>query len=351
MTSLSNLFNNLFNKIPGRGYLFLAILIFAAANSVVRKLTDIGAQHLIDGRNPISFCNTLFVGNLCALIVLIALYGKQWTPRTLKQLSAIDWLALMGVAILSGALAPSLTFMALDLTMVNNVVLIGRIEPPLILALSVWLLGDRVNRWVVAGAVVSFIGVVLTIVWQSPSEEMVSMGTSVEIGKGEIYAALGAIALACSTIISKIKLRQIPLGIFTIFRTAIGAFLFFVITVKLLGADHFIDAFSPFVWQWMLIYGAAIVVGGQLCWFQGLKTTGASEVSLASSFSPIAGILAAYFILGETPTTAQYIGGSVIVVGIILNQIGVRQKQKATALPPPTSPAKELEMETGFKGI
>ncbi|NER87952.1 DMT family transporter [Moorena sp. SIO3A2] len=164
------------NRIPGRGYLLIAILIFAAANSVIRKLTDLGADNLIDGRNPISFCNVLFVGNLCALLALIAIYGRQWNFRALRQLSGTDWLGLLGVAVLSGALAPSLIFIALERTAVNNVVLIGRIEPPLALALSVLLLKERVNRWVIAGAIISFIGVILTIVLQPPQENMINMG-------------------------------------------------------------------------------------------------------------------------------------------------------------------------------
>lgn len=338
------------SQIPGRAYLLLAVIIFGAANAVVRRLTEIGAQNLILNRNPISFCNVLFIGNLCALLALMVIYGKQWTTQSLKQLSWTDWLGMTGVALLAGALAPALTFMALDLTMVNNVVLIGRIEPPLILALSVLVLGERVNRWVVAGAVISFIGVVLTIVLQSPVENMEMMG-GFQVGRGELMAAAGAISLAVSTIISKVKLRQIPLGIFVIYRTALGTTIFFITALVLFGPIHFIDAFSPLLWQWMLIYGAVIVVGGQLCWLTGLKTTGASDVSLASSFSPIAGILAAYLILGEAPTMAQYIGGSVIICGIVLNQIGVSRKATLAVALPPASSAKEKDMEVGFKGI
>src|SRR5919202_4402254 len=166
--------SNFFSQIPGRAYLMLAIIIFAASSSVVRKLTEIGAQHLIDGRNPISFCNILFAGNICALCLLIFIYRKQWNAQNLKHLSRTDWLGLSGVAILEGALAPALIFTALSLTMVNNVVLIGRVEPPLTLALSILLLRERVNRWVVIGAVASFIGVVLTILLQPPGENMVN---------------------------------------------------------------------------------------------------------------------------------------------------------------------------------
>lgn len=341
---------NVFNRIPGRAYLLIAIVIFASANAVIRMLTNLGDQNLIDGRNPISFCNVLFVGNLCALIALILIYGKQWNVESLKRLSTTDWLGLTGVAILSGALAPALTFMALDLTMVNNVVLIGRIEPPLILALSILLLGEQVNKWVVAGAVVSFIGVSLTVLLQTPATEMLNMG-GFQIGKGELFAAGGAVALALSTIISKVKLRQIPLAIFSIYRMAMATLVFFVVVLMLFEPNHFMDVFSPFLWRWMLIYGMVIVVGGQLCWFRGLKTTGAGDVSLASSFSPIAGILAAYFILGEAPTMAQYIGGAVIIGGIVLNQIGMFRKMPQTVTPPPGNSEKEADMEVGFKGV
>ena len=59
----------LFERIPGRVYLLTAIIIFAAGSPVTRKLIEIGANNLVDGRNPISFCNVLFVGNLCALLL------------------------------------------------------------------------------------------------------------------------------------------------------------------------------------------------------------------------------------------------------------------------------------------
>jgi drug/metabolite transporter (DMT)-like permease len=342
--------SSLTSRIPGRAYLLLAVIIFAAANSITRQLTQLGARNLIDGRNPISFCNVLFVGNLCAFIALMLIYHRQWNTHSLKQLSWTDWLGLSGVAILSGALAPALTFMALDLTMVNNVVLIGRIESPLVLALSVLLLREKVNRWVVAGALVSFAGVALTILLQAPEENRVEMG-GFQVGTGEWMAAVGAVCLGVSTIISKVKLRQIPLGIFIVFRTALGSVVFFVAALKFYGAFHFKDAFSPLLWQWMLLYGAVIVVGGQLCWFTGLKKSGASDVSLVGSLSPIAGILAAYLILGEAPNMAQYIGGSIILCGIALNQIGVFRRSAETPVAPQLSSAKEMDTEVGFKGV
>jgi drug/metabolite transporter (DMT)-like permease len=332
--------------IPGRAYLLTAVVIFAAASSVTRKLTDIGAQNLIDGRNPISFCNVLFVGNLVALIALTAVYWQDLRPQRWAKITTKTWLTLGLIAILSGALAPALFFTALDLTSVNNVVLLGRIEPPLTLALSVLLLGERVNRWVVAGAGVSFVGVVLTILLQGANGDTVTtMGQP--IGQGELLALAGAGAAAIATVISKGSLTQVPLGLFNIVRTALGTAVFFVTVLMLFEPSHFQDAFAPFVWQWMVGYGLIIVVGGQLAWFQGLKTSPAAEVTLASSFNPIAGILAAFLILGEVPNGAQYIGGAIILLGIALNQWGVLGRPS----PKPLSSPQETENSMGFRGI
>ena len=68
----------------GRIYLWIAILIFAAAASVVARLVEIGEANLIDGRNPISFCNLLFAGNLVAALTLLALYHREWRPARLR---------------------------------------------------------------------------------------------------------------------------------------------------------------------------------------------------------------------------------------------------------------------------
>lgn len=338
------------NRIPGRNYLFMAIVIFAASNSVIRKLTELGAQNPIDGRNPISFCNVLLVGNLCALLVFSVLYRRQCTVQNLRAIPGKTWWGLIGISFLSGAFAPALTFLALELTSVNSVVLIGRIEPPLILAMSILILGDRVNFWVLAGSLVSFIGVGLTIVLPEPTADMMPMG-GIALGLGEFLAAGGAIAFAVSTILSKVTLKQIPLGLFSIIRTAVGTLIFSIVVLMLYTPTHFMDVLSPFLWQWTIVYSAVIVVGGQLCWFNGLKTAGAADVSLASSFSPIAGIVAAYLILSESPTRAQYIGGGIILIGIVLNQIGIFRQPDRPTPQPPVSPAKEIDLEVGFKGI
>ncbi len=341
--------SNFFSRVSRQVYLWSAVIIFATASSITRKLTEIGSQNLIDGRNPISFCNVLFVGNLSALLVLIAIHRRQLTLRSFLQFSFKDWSSMAAVALLAGALAPGLIFDALSRTMVNNVILVGRLEPPLTLALAIWLLKERTNGWEILGASISFIGVVVTVALQSQGESTAPAGFST-IGLGEILTVIAAIALAVSSIISKVRLNSIPVGIFTMVRTALGTVIFFFAALYFYGSHHFMDAFSPFLWKWMLVYGAIIVVVGQSFWLSGLKSSSATEASLASAFNPIAAFLAAYLILGEAPTLAQYIGGCIVLCGIALGQIGVWRKYIREKADRERHPRK-MEAGIGFKGI
>ncbi|BAY82414.1 hypothetical protein NIES267_18940 [Calothrix parasitica NIES-267] len=340
---------NFFKRLPASLFLWIAVIIFGAANAITKRLTEIGAENLMDGRNPISFCNVLFVGNVCAALVLFLIYGRQLHPSNWKHLSQKDWLSLVGVSILSGALAPALIFEALARTQATNVVLISRLEPPLVLALSFFILGERVNFLQVVGAVVSFLGICTIVILQTLLENMMSTEGFLAIGLGEILTAIGAVGLAIATILSKKSLDNISPGFYSLFRTVLGAIIFFIAAMLLYGPNHFSDIFSPLLWQWMLLYGAIIVALGQSLWFIGLEGSPSSKISLAGSFIPISGIAAAFFVLGEVPTLAQYIGGSIVILGIFISQIGIRKENQRLANREKLT--KQMDNEVGFKGI
>lgn len=348
MANNSNKPTNFIKRLPASVFLWIAVIIFGAANAITKRLTEIGAENFMDGRNPISFCNVLFVGNVCAALVLFLIYGKQ-LPRYWKHLSKKDWLSLIGVSILSGALAPALIFEALARTEATNVVLISRLEPPLVLALSFLFLGERVNLLQVIGAVVSFIGICTIVLLQTLFENMMTAEGFLAIGLGELFTAIGAVSLAIATILSKKSLDKITPGFYSLFRTVLGGIIFFFIALLIYGENHFMDVLSPFLWQWMLLYGAVIVALGQSFWFIGLEGSPSSKISLAGSFIPISGIVAAYLVLEEVPSIAQYIGGGIVILGIIISQIGIRKENKRLANR--SQSIKSMDNEVGFKGI
>ena len=79
-----------------------------------------------------------------------------------------------------------------------------------------------------------------------------------------------------------------------------------------------------------------------------LKLSNASEISLATAFNPLAGVFAAYLILGDVPTLGQYIGGAVILVGIVFNQVGVQRLKRRISQ---TAPKIDTCESVAFKGV
>ena len=336
---------NLAREHFGTALVWVAILVFAASNSVVGLLYDLGAANPVEGRNAISFCNVLFVGNLCAMAALLAIYRKDWTRASLRRLSRRDWVGLVVLSVLSAALAPAFGFLALEKTEIINVVLIGRIEPLLYLLLAMVFLGETAGRWNIAAAVIAVIGAAVVLFLER-------MGDFSQVGEGELYAVAAAVVYAIAAAISKYSLKDVPIGVFTVFRTGFGAVVFFIAASYLFGFGHFQDAFSPLLWQWMVVYGAIIVVAGQVLWFSGLKRTNASTVTLASAFNPIAGVIFAVILLGEQPSTPVLIGVAIIAFGIAVGLYGsFRQRRQAQEEVAAERNAVVLEGEVNFKGV
>ncbi len=325
-----------------RLHLWIAVAILASGSAVVRKLAAIGAANLIDGRNPISFCNVLFAGNLVALALILLVHRTEWSRDNLAKVSSNEWLSMVAVALLSVALAPALIFTALERTSVTSVVLLGRIEPPLVLALGALVLGDLLSRWGVIGALTVLAGVAASLLLQPMMDGLM-------FGRGEAFALLGAACLAAGTVVAKARLGKVPLGIFAGTRMAVGTVVFAVVVMTLFGPVHFIDIFAPRLWAWMLVYGGIVVTGGQLLWFSGLRRSSTLQVSMASSTSPVIAVLAAFVILGEVPMQAQLAGGALMLVGIGMGLWAATHD--AASAPASTCGAADYDGNVGFKGV
>ncbi|MDA0655318.1 MAG: DMT family transporter [Proteobacteria bacterium] len=345
-------------RIPGPAYLWFSVLVFGAAASIVRVLSDLGAQFPIDGRNAISFCNLLFAGNACAAVTLYAVHHKTWNLENLRRLSKKDWVSLLGLALLANGVAPWLFFLGLENTTVTSVVLVSQIEPPLVLALAWLVFGDRFGLWTVFGATLCLTGVAMSVLLQPDTGNYM-------IGRGELYAAFAAITYACATIFARLCLRHIPLGIYSVTRSLAGTTVFFIVANILFGPMHFVDLASPFLWKWMVLYGGLVIVSGQLAWDYGIRRSKLLDISITTSFAPVAGVMAAFIILGEQPMLAQYQGGVVLILGIAICLVAARQTASAAmggqqidpaistkgAMPEQTVAAFSEECRAGFKGV
>ena len=172
-----------------------------------------------------------------------------------------------------------------------------------------------------------------------------------QIGTGEIFVAIASVITAISSVTNKLQLQSIPLGIFTIYRNLLGTVIFFVIANIFYGKEHFADAFTPLLWQWMLLYALVIVVIARLCWLEGLKKATPTELNLATSLNPILSIFMAYVILSQVPTLAQYYGLSLLIIGVILNFIGNQHQGKMKQKVAKSTDIEKMDTAIGFRGM
>ncbi|WP_338549155.1 DMT family transporter [Roseovarius phycicola] len=305
--------------VMGALLVWAAVIIYASSNSIVSLLANIGRENPVMGRNAVSLCNLLFLGSLISLVPMVFMFWRDWTMENLRKLSRKDWGVLTLSAILSSALTPALFFIALDYTTVTNVVLIGRIEPPLFLLATVLILGEKLDPWALAAGIVALFGAVVIFLMN---------GAAIEFGKGEIATIFATLSFIASTIVTRLGLRGVPLGIFSIYRTVLGTIIYYFLALYLYGPNHFQDLFQPIVLKWVWVYAIIVIIVGQFSWNIGLKHARSGDVSLATSFSPVAALIIAMVLLGEDPGPGLVPGGLVILSAIAIGQFG-RLRAKA----------------------
>ncbi len=334
--------------VMGAILVWVAVMIYAASNSIVSLLADIGREHPVMGRNAITLCNLLFLGSLISLIPMVFMFWRDWTWENLKKLGRKDWAILTLSATLSSAVTPALFFVALDYTTVTNVVLIGRIEPPLFLLATYFFLKEQLDPWAMAAGLIALVGAVVIIALKGD-------GAAFSFGKGEIAAAVATVSFIASTLVSRVGLKGIPLGIFSIYRTVLGTIIYYFLAIWLYGAMHFQDLFSKIVLQWVWVYAIIVIIVGQFAWNLGLKNARSGDVSLATSFSPLAALVIAMLLLGEDPGAGLVPGGLIILAAIGVGQLGRIRKKRAEEAEEErrqleTDDALEAEGRVNFKG-
>jgi drug/metabolite transporter (DMT)-like permease len=317
-------------KTKGLIYLWISTLVFAAANSVFDKLSTLGSSHPINNHNPISFCNVLFVGNLVAGIVFLVVYHKSWRLENIQQVTTTQVCNLSLMTLFSTILGPIFYFLAIMLTQVINVVLISTTEIAFTLITGYVIFREKPSMLTLLSTVIAISGVLITFYLHQ--QELVPTHMQLlrmNLGdgwlakfllsiphSGELCAVLGAFFSVLGDQLIKKHIGGVPKSLYNTFRTFMGAIIFFMIALSLFGWGHFAEVFSPFLWQWMIVYGGIIVALAVYTYGQAAETISSDNLAIAAAFFPVAGVVFAFLIVGETPDFAQIFGGGVILVGI-----------------------------------
>ena len=315
--SLTNLPSYLNPKVMLIGSRALA----AARPAVIAFLIANGVGMSNGTAHPISFCNILFIGNLCAAIVVGFWFGFGKIVRDLKRLPIKTRIGLMLNGLLATALS-TLIFLGLMETTVTNAVLLGRLGPVIFAVMGAILLGKKIRPMEWFGFSLIAVGVVAIAFTTS----------NYQINHGDILILLSTLVFATSTLTNKILVANVaPLSVVVFSRNLISSLVFFLIAMRFFGPGHFGDAFSGQLWILLSIYSLIVIVFAQLLWYASTDRLDSKTIGRLTVMSPIFGITYAFLLNGERPTGTQIVTLGLIITGVLITSLG-----KQTTLIPKT---------------
>ncbi|MEM8719798.1 MAG: DMT family transporter [Cyanobacteria bacterium P01_G01_bin.39] len=295
--------------------LVLSRLLAAARPAILAFLIAQGSRLGGENEIPISFCNVLFVGNLCSAIAVCLGFNFNHIIRDLKTLETKILLGLL----LNGCLASllsSLIFLGLKYTSVTNSVLLGRLGPVLYAVVGTVLLGKKLSKFELAGFSLIVVGITTITLKDS----------NFQLNLGDILILTSTLVYTCTALLGKVALAdKCSLAVIVFTRNFISAIAFFIIAVLLFGFNHFGDAFSGGLWVVMSVYGLVVVALAQLLWYSALNRLNSKTVGAITSLSPIFGIIFAYLLNGESPSRVQFSALIVILLGLFISNIGQKK--------------------------
>ena len=215
-----------------------------------------------------------------------------------RYLALAFGLGALGYTTMSGLFFWSVTFIPVG---VAAVVLYT--YPMLVVALSAFILREKITRYTTIALVLAFSGVILIAGFDVASASL----------KGVMMVLIAAIVY--SVIICRAVLARVNAQVLTayVLPSAAIAFLLYGLASNQLSIPKFPDG-------WILVGGLA-VLGTAIpvfAFFGGLSRIGASRASILSTFEPVVTVLLGITFLGEQVTLATYLGGLCVLLGGII---------------------------------
>lgn len=87
-------------------------------------------------------------------------------------------------------------------------------------------------------------------------------------------------------------------------------------------------------WLSLVWYGAAATALAFICWYSGIRRCGAFAAAAFSGMMPLVSLLLSVALLGEKPEWHQWLGGLLIIFGMVLTGAGGEKQKRLKAVLP-----------------
>lgn len=288
-------------------YLFPLLAVFIwAGNSIVNKLSF----GIIDPE-AIAFYRWFFA----MLLLTPFVAARVWQKRRviLPLLPKFATLAMLGMV-----LNQSLAYFAAATTTATNMALITSLVPMISLFLAVPLLKQKLSSLAFGGTLISLVGLIFML----SHGDM--MNLAIGVTQGDLLLLFSAFVYALYGVL--LKRWQLPLPTWESVYIQ-GLIAVFMLTPLLFSSPSM--AISTQSAPLILYAAVAASLLAPWAWINGISKLGADRTSVFFNLMPIIAAILAAIILDETLAIYHYIGGSMVIIGVMLVQI----KPKPKAIP------------------
>lgn len=263
-------------------------------------------QFAVEALDPYLF--TLLKNTLVAVFLFGILLGAG-ELGAIKQLNRKDWLLLVAIGLIGGAIPFLLFFKGLSLTTAANASFIHKSMFLYVAALAALFLKEKIDRRLLLAAVILLFGNTLFL-------KILPFGSR----SGDLLILAATLFWAGESVLSKYALKSLSPKIVAFGRMGIGSLF---ILLFLLVSGH-INAFASLALPhlgWVFVT-AALLLGYVVTWYSGLRYL---KATVATSILLLGGPITALFSLTTSGTVlipTQVIGmlfliGGVVVIGRI----------------------------------
>lgn len=278
-------------------YVFPLIAIFCwAANTIVTKLAATSIEP-----SEIGFYRWLFAALLLSPFVLLPTL-RNWQAYR-PHLGKIFVLGSLGMALFQ-----SLAYFAAAYTSATNMGIIQALMPSLALILAVLMLGQLLTLSTLAGTAISFIGVLLVV---SNGQVLQLLKNGLNLGDGLMLIA----ALSYSLYSTLLKRWQLGIPMLQMLYLQMLVAILVQLPLFLWQPKTGLNAENLPLVLFACFFAS---IAAPLAWMQGVKLLGPSRTSSFFNLTPLVTLIFAALTLGEQVHLYHWLGGGLIVFGVVL---------------------------------
>lgn len=248
-----------------------------------------------------------------AALILLILFAK----RTLPFLPIIKktWKILTALSLLGIVIFPLFLYQGLQSTTALNASIYLAVVPIVVLLLNRLAFGDPIRPLMLAGAVISFIGVLCLLSQGNPQKLL-----QFNVNKGDLWAIGSSLSWAAYCCIIRLRPATMPNSVMLTVLVAIAMLCFSPVFLwKALSASE--PIFSQMTSTHWAMIGYLIIFPSILSyafWNYGMTLVGGAKGAVFTNVTPLFAALLGISVLGESLYEYHLISGVLIVLGLVM---------------------------------